>query len=83
MKTQKIIKKIIFALFLLRKIKFEEIRKYCSYIIIYKLLHIIICKQFFSYFFLNLTFSERNNAKIVLLIIFWVFIIILFFRTKP
>jgi len=34
-RKQKINKKIIFALFLLQKIKFEEIRKNCSYIIIY------------------------------------------------
>jgi len=31
-RKQKIIKKIIFALFLLQKVKFEEIRKNCSYL---------------------------------------------------
>jgi len=34
-RKQKIIKRIIFALFLLRKIKFEEIKKNYPYIIIY------------------------------------------------
>jgi len=33
MKTQKIIKRIIFTLFLLQKVKFEEIKN-CSYIIV-------------------------------------------------
>jgi len=42
MKKQKIIKRIIFALFLLQKVKFEEIRKNCFYIIIYRSLYIII-----------------------------------------
>jgi len=34
-KHKKIIKRIIFTLYFLQKVKFEEIRKNCSYIIIY------------------------------------------------
>jgi len=34
-KDKQIIKRIIFALFLLQIIKFEEIKKNCSYIIVY------------------------------------------------
>jgi len=57
-------------LFLLQKVKFKEIRKNCSYIIIYYYIsYIIIYKQFFL-IFLNLTFCKRNNVKIILLIIF-------------
>jgi len=41
-RKQKIIKRIIFTLFLLQKIKFEEIRKNCSCIIIYYYNYIII-----------------------------------------
>jgi len=36
--------------FFLQKVKFEEIRKNCSYIIIYKSLYIIIYEQFFLIF---------------------------------
>jgi len=79
MRKQKIIKRIIFALFLLQKIKFEEIRKYCLYIIIYKLLYIIIYEQFIIIIIFNLTFCKRNKTKIILLIIFCISIIILLF----
>jgi len=41
LKRYLLFKKIIFALFLLQKVKFEEIRKNCSYIIIYKLSYIM------------------------------------------
>jgi len=62
--TQKIIKRIIFVLFLLQKVKFEEIRKIVHiYSYIHRSLYIIICEQFFLIFF-NLTFCKRNNAKI-------------------
>jgi len=44
-----------FALFLLQKVKFEEIRKNCSYIIIYIIIIIIMMYNYirtiFSYFF--------------------------------
>jgi len=50
-KHKKIIKKVIFALFLVQKIKFEEIRKNCSYIIIYRSSYVIIYEQFFFIFF--------------------------------
>jgi len=44
-------KKKIVAFFFLQKIKFEEIRKNYSYIIIYRLLYItIIYEQFFFHF---------------------------------
>jgi len=41
-RKQKITKRIIFALFFLQKVKFEEIRKNCSYIIIYHYNYVII-----------------------------------------
>jgi len=76
MRKQKIIKKKFFALFLLQKVKFEEIRKNCLYIIIYKSLHIIIYEQFFKlfilFFNLRLIFCKRK-AKVILLIIFYVY----------
>jgi len=69
-------KKIIFALFLLQIIKFEEIRKKCSYIIIYRLLCTIIYKQFFL-IFSKFIIYKRNNVKIILLLIFLHFFIII------
>jgi len=42
MRRGKIIKRIIFALFFLQKIKFEEMTKNCPYKIIYMLLIIYI-----------------------------------------
>jgi len=60
--------------FLLHKVKFEEIRKKLFiYIIIYNSLYIIIYEQFFLIFF-NLTFcKKKDNAKIIILIIFLMF----------
>jgi len=67
--------------FFLRKVKFAEIKKNCSYN--YIQLYIIIYSYIlpiFSYF-LNLIFYKKNNAKIILLIIFCVLIIILILYT--
>jgi len=52
-RKQKIFKRVIFVLFCLQKVKFEEIRKNCSYIIIYYnyILYIIIYEQFFLIYF--------------------------------
>jgi len=58
-KYKKIIKRIIFALFLLqKKVKFEKIRKNCSYIIVYRLLYIIIYEQLHLHFRNILTLAE-------------------------
>jgi len=73
MRKQKIIKRIIFALFFLQIIKFEEIRNNCLYIIVYNDLYIIIYEQFFLTS-LNLIICKRNNAKIIFLIIFFSYI---------
>jgi len=78
MKRQKIIKRIIFASSSLQKFKFNKWEK-IAYIIIYNdNLYIIIYEQYF-YIFSNLTFRERNNAKVILLIIFYVFSLLLLF----
>jgi len=55
-KKQKMIKSMIFMLFLLQKVNFEEIRKYCFYIIMYYqiiiyTLYILYMSNFFFYFF--------------------------------
>jgi len=60
-RKQKIIKRIIFTLFLLQKIKFEEIKKNYSYIIIYYynyiLLYIII--YYYNYILLYIIIYEQ------------------------
>jgi len=62
--------------FFLQIIKFEEIRKNCSYIIAYNDLYIsnfYMNYMYMSNFFLissNLIICKRNNAKIIFLIIF-------------
>jgi len=73
MRIQKIIKKIIFALFLLQKVKFEEIRKNCSYIIIYTSLFIIICKKFFLIFLKENRKKDMNIYRHISYIIIYVY----------
>jgi len=60
-KTENLIKRIISALCLLQKVKFEEIRKSCSYIIIYGLLYIITYNQFYLFFFLIWKICKKNK----------------------
>jgi len=67
--TLKIIKKVIFALFVLEK-------NYLC-IIIYKIMHYMY-EQYF-YIFPNLFCSKTNNVKIIPLIIFYAFILLLLF----
>jgi len=65
-------------LFLLQKIKFEEIRKNYSYIITY-IDHYILQLYMSNFFhFLNLIFCKRNNAKIILLIIYYILLLLSF-----
>jgi len=49
-KTLKIIKKVISALFVLEKIKFEEMYKNYLRIIIYKIMHNYVRAIFFTFF---------------------------------
>jgi len=71
------IKRIIFALFLLQIIKFERI----VYENVYKDLYIIIYEQFFL-ISSNSIICKRNNTKIILLTIFYVFSLLFFSYIK-
>jgi len=76
MRRGKIIKRIIFVLFLLQKIKFGEMENNYPCVIIYIYLRLkvyiydFIWAIFLSFFSSNLTLCKRNNAKIIRLIIF-------------
>jgi len=65
-------------LFFLQIIKFEEVRKNCSYIIVYNELYIIIYEQFF-FISSNLIICKKNNVKIIFLIIIFLIISIAIF----
>ena len=78
MKTLKIIKKIIFALFILEKNQvWRNVKKLLMYN--YIILCIIMYEQFIFYIFSNFFVSKTNNAKIIPLIIFYVFTLLLLF----
>jgi len=77
-KTLKIIKKIIFALFILEKNQvWRNVKKLLMYN--YIILCIIMYEQFIFYIFSNFFVSKTNNAKIIPLIIFYVFTLLLLF----
>jgi len=57
-------------LFLLEKIKFEEIIKNYSYIIVYGSLYIIIYEQFFSYLFYQTVILQNKYIWTYFVIIY-------------